>query len=56
MNALQGMDRYRKELIQVSTWTNDIKVQYLYNTIQFKNYIIFLKRQNLELVIKQYIQ
>ena len=26
------MDRYRKEVIQVSTQKNDIKVQYLYNT------------------------
>ena len=31
MNALQGMDRYRKEVIQVSTQKNDIKVQYLYD-------------------------
>ena len=31
MNALQGMDRYRKEVIQVSTQKNVIKVQYLYN-------------------------
>ena len=31
MNALQIMDRYRKELIQVSTGKNDIKVQYLYD-------------------------
>ena len=28
INALQGMDRYRKEVIQ-----NDIKVQYLYKKI-----------------------
>ena len=33
MNALQVMDRYRKEVIQVSTWKNDIKVQYLYDNI-----------------------
>ena len=26
MNALQVMDRYWKEVIQVSTWKNDIKV------------------------------
>ena len=29
MNTLQVMDRHRKEVIQVSTWKNDIKVQYL---------------------------
>ena len=28
MNALQGMDRYLKEVIQVSTKKHDIKVQY----------------------------
>ena len=33
MNALQVMDRYRKEVIQVSTWKNDRKVQYLYNIV-----------------------
>ena len=32
MNALQVMDRYRKEVIQVSTRKNEIKVQYLYDT------------------------
>ena len=31
MNTLQVMDRYRKELVQVNTWNNDIKVQYLYD-------------------------
>ena len=31
MNVLQVMDRYRKEVIQVSTSKNDIKVQYLYD-------------------------
>ena len=31
MNALQGMNRYRKEVIPVSTWKHDIKVQYLYD-------------------------
>ena len=31
MNALQVMDRYRKEVIQVSTVKNDVKVQYLYD-------------------------
>ena len=30
-NALQVMDRYQKELIQVSTLKNDKKVQYLYD-------------------------
>ena len=33
MNALQVMDRYWKEVIQVSTQKNDIKVQYLYNKL-----------------------
>ena len=32
MNALQLKDRDRKEVIQVSTRKNDIKVQYLYDT------------------------
>ena len=31
MYALQVMDRYWKEIIQVSTLKNDIKVQYLYD-------------------------
>ena len=31
MNALQGIDRYRKEVIQVSTLKNVLKVQYLYD-------------------------
>ena len=30
MNALDGIGRYRKEVIQVSTLKNNIKVQYLY--------------------------
>ena len=30
-----GMDRYCKEVIQVSTWKHDIKVQYLYNKIKW---------------------
>ena len=38
MNALQGMDRYRKEVKQVSTW---------------KNYIIFNSIQN-DLFIPKY--
>ena len=33
MNALQVMDRDRKEVIQVSTYKNDIKVQYLNDTV-----------------------
>ena len=33
MNALQGMDRYLKEVIQVSTWKNDINVQNLYDML-----------------------
>ena len=32
-NALQVMDRYWKEVLQVSTWKNDIKVQYLYDSL-----------------------
>ena len=33
MNALKGgIDRYRKEVIQVTTNKNGIKVQYLYDT------------------------
>ena len=31
MNALQGMDRYPKEVIQVSTQKHVMKVQYLYD-------------------------
>ena len=31
MIILQGIDRYRKEVIQVSKWKYDIKVQFLYN-------------------------
>ena len=33
MNVLQVKDRYRKEVIQVSTWKHDINVQYLYDII-----------------------
>ena len=29
MNALQGVDRYRNEVLQVSTYKDDIKLQYL---------------------------
>ena len=36
MNALQVMDRYWKEVIQVSTQKQDIKVQYLYDTANRK--------------------
>ena len=32
MNVLKAMDRYWKELIQVSSSKNDIKVLYLYNS------------------------
>ena len=31
MNALQVFGRYQKEVTQVSTWKNDVKVQYLYD-------------------------
>ena len=31
MNALQVMDRYWKEVLQVSTWKHDVKVQYFYD-------------------------
>ena len=33
MNALQVMDRYQKEVIQVSIWKHDINVWYLYDNI-----------------------
>ena len=36
MNALQVMDRYWKEVIQVSTLKNDIKVQYFYDNMEKK--------------------
>ena len=42
MNALQVMDRYRKEVTQVSTKKNDIKIQYLYDKMSGKI------RENLE--------
>ena len=35
MNALQGMNKYRKEVIQVRILKNDIKVQYLYDKTNF---------------------
>ena len=35
MNALQVMDRYPKEVRQVSAQKNDIKVQYVYNKFTF---------------------
>ena len=38
MNALQVMDRYWKEVIQVSTRKNDIKVQYLFDNVSFSGY------------------
>ena len=31
MKALHWMDRYRKEVLQVSTWKHGINVQYLYD-------------------------
>ena len=34
MNALQVMDRYGKEVIQVSTRKHDINVQYLYDKVR----------------------
>ena len=34
MTALHGKDRYWKEVIQVSKWKNDIKVQYLYHIFE----------------------
>ena len=39
MNALHGMERYQKEMIQVSALKNDIKDQHLYDI----NYLEFLK-------------
>ena len=39
MNALQELDRYRKEVIQVSTQKNDIKAQYLYDIVTNHNII-----------------
>ena len=33
MNALQVMDRYGKEVIQVSTRKHDMNVQYFYDTV-----------------------
>ena len=32
MKALQVMDRYQEEVIQVNTEKNDVKVPYLYDT------------------------
>ena len=32
MKALHRMDRYRKEVLQLSTWKHGINVQYLYDT------------------------
>ena len=37
MNAFQVMDRYRKEVIQVSTLKNGIKVQYLNDTVDYSD-------------------
>ena len=35
MNALQVMDRYREEVIQVSTQKNEKNVQYLYDILRY---------------------
>ena len=35
MNTLRVMDRYQKEVIQVSTKKNDLKVQYLYDNTYY---------------------
>ena len=41
MKALRWMDRYRKEVLQVSTWKHGINVQYLYDRIGLGEKIIF---------------
>ena len=38
MNALPGIDRSQKEVIQVSTVKNDLKVQYLYNILKYRGW------------------
>ena len=40
MNALQGLDRYWKEVIHVSTRKHDINVQYHNNKIIFVSRIM----------------
>ena len=40
MNALQVKDIYQKEVIQVITIKNDIKIKYL-NNIKTKKFVIF---------------
>ena len=44
MKALHRMDRYRKEVLQLSTWKHGINVQYLYDKIPNDN--TFLKTAN----------
>ena len=54
MNALQGMKRYRKEVIQVNSRKHDIKVQYLFDKWIFtkhtekicKTYFFFSQTEN----------
>ena len=45
MNALQVMDRYWKEVIQVSTQKHDINVQYLYDTGKWGFFELLRERQ-----------
>ena len=40
MNALKGMDRYRKEVKQVSSQKNDINVKYLYAMLMPREEVI----------------
>ena len=44
MNVLQGMDRYLKEVLQVSSLKNDIKVQYC------RKFNCFLKQERFILI------
>ena len=44
MKALHRMDRYRKEVLQLSTWKHGINVQYLYDSI-LKNSLKILNKQ-----------
>ena len=43
MNALQGMDRYRREVIQVITRKHDIKVQLIFLRNKHKQKMILLR-------------
>ena len=47
MNALQGLERYQKEVIQVSTQKNDLKVQYLYDSKDSAYNIAMLRHLNI---------